>query len=160
VHTPDGAPCGLINHLTAVCKVRNDLLSLHDYKESIPSPTGPGQLVTHQSDTRKMASLLVSLGVSPISQSILFPSDQYLDVFLDGMAFCVGKPAFDLIHYDPQVSCWVLSNTLLRISWSTDCVTSNLRSLSKSRQCLRSAWSQQVPASSTLVSSFGAPAPV
>ncbi len=43
------------------------------------------QLITHQADTRRMASLLISLGVSPASQSILFPSDQYLDVFLDGM---------------------------------------------------------------------------
>jgi hypothetical protein len=45
------------------------------------------QLVTHQADVRKMASLLISLGVSPVAQSILFPSDQYLDVFLDGTLF-------------------------------------------------------------------------
>lgn len=77
VHTPDGAPCGLINHLTAVCR-----------------------LITHQADTRRMASLLVSLGVSPASQSILFPSDQYLDVFLDGelMGFIPHAAAPQLVE--------------------------------------------------------------
>lgn len=32
VHTPDGAPCGLLNHLAALCKVSH-FLGIHCYCE-------------------------------------------------------------------------------------------------------------------------------
>ncbi len=31
VHTPDGAPCGLLNHLAAKCKVIDTIYIAHDY---------------------------------------------------------------------------------------------------------------------------------
>ncbi|KAL6045372.1 DNA-directed RNA polymerase subunit beta [Balamuthia mandrillaris] len=60
VHTPDGAPCGLLNHLTHTCKV-----------------------VTKQDRAAALPRLLTSLGMSPIRSSIVYPKD-YIDVFLDG----------------------------------------------------------------------------
>jgi len=50
VHTPDGAPCGLLNHLTSVCKV-----------------------ITHRSRTGGLPRLLASLGMAPANQSIVYP---------------------------------------------------------------------------------------
>lgn len=44
VHTPDGSPCGLLNHVTASCRV-----------------------VTEDSDKRKLPATLVELGMVPHS---------------------------------------------------------------------------------------------
>lgn len=52
VHTPDGAPCGLLNHLTASCEI-----------------------VTHYSKTKKLKALLVSIGVIPHSAINLMQDD-------------------------------------------------------------------------------------
>lgn len=66
VHTPDGAPCGLLNHLTSNC------------------------IVTHESHTPKarLVSLLGSLGMSPVSQTMVFPPS-FLTIMVDGHV--VGK---------------------------------------------------------------------
>ncbi|PIO74566.1 RNA polymerase I, Rpa2 specific domain protein [Teladorsagia circumcincta] len=62
VHTPDGAPCGLLNHLTASCRI-----------------------VTHYSDTRELPAFLTDLGMISC-KSIAFASVNEKDypVFLDG----------------------------------------------------------------------------
>lgn len=46
VHTPDGSPCGLLNHFAHKCRIS-----------------------TEQSDVTKIPSILYSLGVSPVSQT-------------------------------------------------------------------------------------------
>jgi DNA-directed RNA polymerase I subunit RPA2 len=60
VHTPDGAPCGLLNHLTANCKI-----------------------ITTQAKIQGLPALLCSLGMSPVGQSTIYPKE-FLDVVLDG----------------------------------------------------------------------------
>uniref|UniRef100_A0A673SPR3 DNA-directed RNA polymerase subunit beta n=1 Tax=Suricata suricatta TaxID=37032 RepID=A0A673SPR3_SURSU len=62
VHTPDGEPCGLMNHLTAVCEVVTQLV----YTASIPA-------------------LLCSLGVTPVDGAPLRPYSQCYPVLLDGV---------------------------------------------------------------------------
>eukprot|EP00026_Physarum_polycephalum_P001353 Phypoly_transcript_01354.p1 GENE.Phypoly_transcript_01354~~Phypoly_transcript_01354.p1 ORF type:complete len:1148 (+),score=150.61 Phypoly_transcript_01354:238-3444(+) len=66
VHTPDGGPCGLLNHLTANCIVT---------KES-HAPKG------------RLASLLGALGMVPVEQSTVFPLT-YLPVIVNGQV--LGK---------------------------------------------------------------------
>ncbi|VDM58705.1 unnamed protein product [Angiostrongylus costaricensis] len=62
VHTPDGAPCGLLNHVTASCRI-----------------------VTHYSDTRDLPAYLTDLGMLS-HKSIAFASDteMYYSVLFDG----------------------------------------------------------------------------
>ncbi|VDP02044.1 unnamed protein product [Heligmosomoides polygyrus] len=62
VHTPDGAPCGLLNHLTASCRI-----------------------VTHYSDIRELPAFLTDLGmVSCKSIAFVLENDEYYPVLLDG----------------------------------------------------------------------------
>ncbi|KAF7727777.1 DNA-directed RNA polymerase I subunit rpa2 [Apophysomyces ossiformis] len=71
VHTPDGSPCGLLNHLAHKCKIVNEPL-----------------------DVSKVPSLLASLGVSqPVLHSINRPGD--VAVLLDGriVGWCTPKTA-------------------------------------------------------------------
>ncbi|XP_019382771.1 PREDICTED: DNA-directed RNA polymerase I subunit RPA2 [Gavialis gangeticus] len=61
VHTPDGEPCGLMNHMTAVCEI-----------------------VTQSASTLSLPPLLCSLGVTPVDGT---PSQTYAEcypVVLDG----------------------------------------------------------------------------
>eukprot|EP01135_Chromosphaera_perkinsii_P009911 Nk52_evm4s1967 gene=Nk52_evmTU4s1967 len=76
VHTPDGAPCGLLNHLTHSCKVVDK-----------PSFTG------------RVPKTLASLGMHPVSNTVVYPHD-YLTVFLDGevIGFCEPENAKDLAY--------------------------------------------------------------
>ncbi|KAJ1361555.1 hypothetical protein KIN20_020832 [Parelaphostrongylus tenuis] len=62
VHTPDGSPCGLLNHVTASCRI-----------------------VTHYSDTRKLPAYLTELGMLS-HKSVAFASEveTYYSVLLDG----------------------------------------------------------------------------
>eukprot|EP00163_Fabomonas_tropica_P004327 TRINITY_DN13816_c0_g1_i1.p1 TRINITY_DN13816_c0_g1~~TRINITY_DN13816_c0_g1_i1.p1 ORF type:complete len:1143 (-),score=294.48 TRINITY_DN13816_c0_g1_i1:13-3441(-) len=60
VHTPDGAPCGLLNHLTAAC-----------------------QVVCEQQDVSGLEQVLVGLGMVPIETTIAYDK-QHMTVFLDG----------------------------------------------------------------------------
>ncbi|CAL4133379.1 unnamed protein product, partial [Meganyctiphanes norvegica] len=62
VHTPDGAPCGLLNHLAQNCFVLD-----HE-------PQNP----------RQLQNALVKLGMTGLSTMPLVPYDQYLEVILDG----------------------------------------------------------------------------
>ncbi|WKX89302.1 hypothetical protein Q1695_008726 [Nippostrongylus brasiliensis] len=62
VHTPDGAPCGLLNHLTASCRI-----------------------VTHYSDTRELPAFLTDLGmISCRSIAFVSKSEEYYPVLCDG----------------------------------------------------------------------------
>jgi DNA-directed RNA polymerase I subunit RPA2 len=62
VHTPDGAPCGLLNHLTAFCRI-----------------------VTETQDTSKILDTLVEFGMSPIEQTFhRIPVKECYTVTLDG----------------------------------------------------------------------------
>uniref|UniRef100_A0A2K6F4Z3 DNA-directed RNA polymerase subunit beta n=1 Tax=Propithecus coquereli TaxID=379532 RepID=A0A2K6F4Z3_PROCO len=62
VHTPDGEPCGLMNHLTAVCEVVTEFV----YTTPIPA-------------------LLCNLGVTPIDGAPHRPYSECYPVLLDGV---------------------------------------------------------------------------
>nr|XP_033792439.1 DNA-directed RNA polymerase I subunit RPA2 [Geotrypetes seraphini] len=61
VHTPDGEPCGLMNHMTAVCEI-----------------------VTWASYTLSLAALLCSLGVTPVDGTPGQPYSDCYPVIMDG----------------------------------------------------------------------------
>lgn len=67
VHTPDGAPCGLLNHISLSC---------------VPLPI---EEMNMQKEAGKVKKLLTQLGMSPISSDfgLIFPQN-YLPVMLDG----------------------------------------------------------------------------
>ena len=68
VHTPDGAPCGLLNHLTSVCKILTH-----------PCPK--------QYDIKSLIRFMCSIGMVSASMGVL--PYYYLPVILDGIL--VGK---------------------------------------------------------------------
>ncbi|XP_072103195.1 DNA-directed RNA polymerase I subunit RPA2 [Mobula birostris] len=61
VHTPDGEPCGLMNHLTAICEI-----------------------VTQTSSTVSLPALLCALGVTPVDGKPSQPYSECYPVLLDG----------------------------------------------------------------------------
>ncbi|XP_067841222.1 DNA-directed RNA polymerase I subunit RPA2 [Heptranchias perlo] len=61
VHTPDGEPCGLMNHLTAICEI-----------------------VTQTSSTVSLPALLCALGVTPVDGTPRKPFSECYPVLLDG----------------------------------------------------------------------------
>eukprot|EP00105_Crassostrea_gigas_P025965 XP_011446725.1 PREDICTED: DNA-directed RNA polymerase I subunit RPA2 [Crassostrea gigas] len=61
VHTPDGSPCGLLNHLTALA----------------------GAVTSHLSN-KHLASLLFSMGTTPCDAPAMAPMSKCFTVFLDG----------------------------------------------------------------------------
>ncbi|XP_032876431.1 DNA-directed RNA polymerase I subunit RPA2 [Amblyraja radiata] len=61
VHTPDGEPCGLMNHLTAICEI-----------------------VTQTSSTVTLPTLLCGLGVTPIDGTPSRPYSECYPVLLNG----------------------------------------------------------------------------
>lgn len=63
VHTPDGAPCGLLNHLTASCEIQTH-----------PCSVNP----------EKFIQVLYSIGVTPIEPQLLHPPTD-LPVLCDGI---------------------------------------------------------------------------
>ncbi|KAH9510873.1 DNA-directed RNA polymerase I subunit RPA2 [Dermatophagoides farinae] len=73
VHTPDGAPCGLLNHFSELCQITNQ-----------------------QQSVRHLTSVLTGLGMEPLDSPIK-PDSNYLNVLLDGRALgfvhenCVTK---------------------------------------------------------------------
>ncbi|EDV29396.1 uncharacterized protein TRIADDRAFT_51662 [Trichoplax adhaerens] len=80
VHTPDGAPCGLLNHLAASCKV-----------------------VTKMSDTTKLVSTLYELGMLSLSDPLIEYSSAHV-VILDGKIVGyiqkeIGKEIADKLRY-------------------------------------------------------------
>lgn len=62
VHTPDGSPCGLLNHLTKNCIVLNEL------------PENP----------QAIYAALIRLGMTPSHNIVPVPYNQCLEVVLDG----------------------------------------------------------------------------
>ena len=75
VHTPDGAPCGLLNHITMACA---------------PMASEEMNMSEH---IGAFKSLLSSLGMNPISTdfNIIFPVN-YLPVVLDGVVLGYVEP--------------------------------------------------------------------
>jgi len=67
VHTPDGSPCGLLNHITLSCA---------------PMPTEEMDMVKEGPNFKK---LLCSLGMNPIQSdfALIYPHT-FLPVLLDG----------------------------------------------------------------------------
>ncbi|KAL1923734.1 uncharacterized protein VTP21DRAFT_8714 [Calcarisporiella thermophila] len=71
VHTPDGAPCGLLNHLSHTCKI-----------------------ITKPLNVSKIPALLATLGVSqPVTKSMSMSRPGYVPVMLDGrvVGWCTPK---------------------------------------------------------------------
>jgi len=71
VHTPDGAPCGLLNHLATPCIV------ITNYS-----------LITNSSASLQIQNTLLSLGMFPLLSNVNYPPN-YMDVLLDGKV--IGK---------------------------------------------------------------------
>ncbi|KAG0595859.1 hypothetical protein M758_UG204100 [Ceratodon purpureus] len=72
VHTPDGSPCGLLNHLTAACQISSDLDARGNKKDLFQI-------------RRAVTKILVNLGVVPVLPKLsnLSPPE-YIAVLLDG----------------------------------------------------------------------------
>ena len=72
VHTPDGAPCGLLNHLAM-----------------------PVEIVTHPIDGSKIAQVLADLGMIPMENTLAKVSPTTYHVLLDGkvLGFVAKKDA-------------------------------------------------------------------
>ncbi|BES88059.1 Hypothetical protein polymerase [Nesidiocoris tenuis] len=68
VHTPDGAPCGLLNHLTKDCKVTQTV--------------DPSLLA-------KLPAVLASLGMIPLNETIFSTKEKHYTAMLDGRV--IGK---------------------------------------------------------------------
>jgi DNA-directed RNA polymerase I subunit RPA2 len=90
VHTPDGSPCGLLNHLA-----KEAVLISFPTTEKLPT-TSSGALTTRTNKKwlvgNELRQLFVSLGIVPsgISSgngSIILSSSNYLPVLLDGVRF-------------------------------------------------------------------------
>ena len=60
VHTPDGGPCGLLNHLASTCRV-----------------------LTCEEPIDKLPTKLASIGMKPVQGNIVYPPE-YVDVMLNG----------------------------------------------------------------------------
>jgi DNA-directed RNA polymerase I subunit RPA2 len=72
VHTPDGSPCGLLNHLAAEC-----------------------QIITKPEDAKSLPTTLASLGMKSIQVGLVFPRN-YIPVFLN--AEVIGYIPIELSH--------------------------------------------------------------
>ena len=75
VHTPDGAPCGLLNHITLAC-----------------TPLASEE-INMAEQISSFKNLLSSLGMNPISTdfNIVFPAN-YLPIVLDGVVLGYVEP--------------------------------------------------------------------
>jgi DNA-directed RNA polymerase I subunit RPA2 len=72
VHTPDGTPCGLLNHLTAVCRVSTDL----DERGVVKDPLWTRKAIT---------TVLVQLSMIPAIPALArVAPPTHLTVLLDG----------------------------------------------------------------------------
>jgi DNA-directed RNA polymerase I subunit RPA2 len=85
VHTPDGHPCGLLNHITSSC---------------VPLAKEDKNLHKDQNLFKNFKSLLASLGMHPISSDfgLVYPH-RYLPVVLDGkvLGYIDPKQAPELV---------------------------------------------------------------
>lgn len=93
VHTPDGSPCGLLNHLSASCLVSTDLAA----PSPSPLPLPPGAPLGHPSASASgsqknadqiltaVTRVLCSCGMQPVYLGLpAGSSGQALVVLLDG----------------------------------------------------------------------------
>ncbi|EIE18403.1 beta and beta-prime subunits of DNA dependent RNA-polymerase, partial [Coccomyxa subellipsoidea C-169] len=85
VHTPDGAPCGLLSHLTATCRV------------VAAPPENPEDV------QQAIITVAASLGMVPAAPALAPPAlPQYMGVHLDGRA--IGFGAETLVPADLEVA--------------------------------------------------------
>ena len=66
VHTPDGGPCGLLNHITTTCHI-------------------PAYHVPHAEVAQRVAAVLADAGAVLLPAGAALPPAQYLPVILDGV---------------------------------------------------------------------------
>lgn len=64
VHTPDGSPCGLLNHLTVDCFASKDIY--------------------HEIDTKNIPTVLAQIGMEPIDSELLGNLSDHCTVLLEG----------------------------------------------------------------------------
>lgn len=84
VHTPDGEPCGLLNHMTSSCRVTS-------YYDS------EGKVKDFLELRKSILKVLVSIGMTPALPKLLLAGPpEVLSVLLDGRI--VGSIAFDIIE--------------------------------------------------------------
>lgn len=84
VHTPDGEPCGLLNHMTSSCR----LTSYYDSE---------GKVKDFLEIRKSISKILVSIGMTPALPKLLLAGPpEVLSVLLDGRI--VGSISFDIIE--------------------------------------------------------------
>ncbi|CRK88797.1 CLUMA_CG002625, isoform A [Clunio marinus] len=64
VHTPDGAPCGLLNHLTVDCVASKDIY--------------------HRMNLKEIPNVLTEIGMEPIDSELLTDASNYYTILLEG----------------------------------------------------------------------------
>lgn len=71
VHTPDGAPCGLLNHITLSCA---------------PIASEERNMSENSKTLQKFKTILAELGMHPINSdfNLIYPQ-KYLPIMLDGV---------------------------------------------------------------------------
>ncbi|KAK3108488.1 hypothetical protein FSP39_008990 [Pinctada imbricata] len=79
VHTPDGSPCGLLNHMTALCQASIVKHSTHTSNIHMVNPA-----VNRQYNVSHLPKLLYSLGVIPLDGQTTGSLKDYYPVLLDG----------------------------------------------------------------------------
>ena len=91
VHTPDGGPCGLLNHLAANCTVVARPFSEESFSHASSAGTGSEPARTVRFD-EVLSNLLVSLGMIPhAALGSVLPASQ-LAVLLDGRVIGGAPP--------------------------------------------------------------------
>lgn len=76
VHTPDGSPCGLLNHLTVDCVASKDIY--------------------HENNAKNIPSVLAQIGMEPIESEFFSDLSKYYTVLLEGCV--VGYVRDELIQ--------------------------------------------------------------
>lgn len=81
VHTPDGSPCGLLNHLTVDCVASKDVL--------------------HQKNISEIPGILASLGMVPIDSLLSYNLEDYYIVMLEGrvIGYLKNEKAVQVTNY-------------------------------------------------------------
>jgi hypothetical protein len=90
VHTPDGGPCGLLNHLAAPCTVTAHPMNEEDYSAVAKRASKGGKVPSSVKDA--LTTLCVSLGMTPhAALGSVMPANE-LPILLDGRVLGSAPP--------------------------------------------------------------------
>jgi hypothetical protein len=91
IHTPDGGPCGLLNHLAAPCNVVAFPVSHSAYSQAASAvlDTAPAAIPPFET---ALYDFLVSLGLTPAGATATVSPASHLPVMLDGRLLGTAHP--------------------------------------------------------------------